>query len=132
MRIGIIGSGNIGSALTRQFRAAGHDVMVANARGPASLAYLARETGARSTSVEDTACGNEVVVVAVPLKQVGSLPPGLFADASADLVVVDTSNYYPQQRESLVAETKAGLTESVWEHPDLLDWEIGYVAAQPT
>lgn len=114
MKIGIIGSGNIGKALTRRFRAAGHEVMVANARGPASLADLARETGARPASVEDTASGNEVVVVAVPLKQVGNLPSGLFANASADLIVIDTSNYYPQQRDGLIAEIEAGLTESAW------------------
>lgn len=114
MRIGVIGSGNIGSALTRRFRAAGHDVTVANARGPASLADLARETGAHPASVEETARGSGVVVVAVPLKQVGNLPPGLFADAPDDLIVIDTGNYYPRQRDGLIAEIEAGLTESVW------------------
>ncbi|RYZ05166.1 MAG: NADP oxidoreductase [Myxococcales bacterium] len=46
MKIGVIGSGNIGGTLTRRLRALGHEVFVANSRGPASLEALARETGA--------------------------------------------------------------------------------------
>ena len=114
MRIGIIGSGNIGGALTRRFRAAGHEVTVANSRGPASLVELARETGARSASVEEVARGNEVVVVAVPLNKIEDLPSGLFADARPDLIVIDTSNYYPQQRDGRIDEIEAGSTESGW------------------
>lgn len=114
MKIGIIGSGNIGGALTRRFRAVGHEVSVANSRGPASLADLAQETGAHAASVEEVARGNDVVVVAIPLKQVESLPPELFADAPAGMVVIDTSNYYPQQRDGRVDGIEAGLTESGW------------------
>ncbi len=88
--------------------------MVANARGPASLADLARETGAYPASVEDAARSNDVVVVAIPLKQVGNLPPGLFADAPDDLMIIDTGNHCPRQRDGLIAEIEAGLTESVW------------------
>jgi pimeloyl-ACP methyl ester carboxylesterase len=43
-KIGIIGSGNIGGALTRLFTKAEHEVDVANSRGPDSLGNLARET----------------------------------------------------------------------------------------
>ena len=114
MRIGIIGSGNIGGALTRRFRAAGHDVTVANSRGSASLAELARETGARAASVEEAARGRDVVVVAVPLNRIDDLPSGLFADAGPDLIVIDTSNYYPQQRDGRVDGIEAGSTESGW------------------
>jgi len=53
MKIGIIGSGNIGGALTRRFRSVGHEVSVSNSRGPASLADFAKETGARAVSVDD-------------------------------------------------------------------------------
>ena len=114
MKIGIIGSGNIGGALTRRFCAAGHEVSVANSRGPASLADLAREPGAHAASVEEVARGNDVVVVAIPLKQVEDLPQGLFTDAPADMVLVDTSNYYPQQRDGRLDGIEAGLTESGW------------------
>ena len=51
LNIGIIGSGNIGGTLTRQLTALGHEVLIANSRGPASLADLAAETGATAATV---------------------------------------------------------------------------------
>lgn len=114
MKIGIIGSDNIGGALTRRFRAVGHEVAVVNSRGPASLADLARETGAHAASVEEAARGNDLVVVAVPLKRVEGLPPGLFADAPAGMGVVDTGNYYQRERDGRIDGIEAGLTESGW------------------
>ena len=122
MKIGIIGTGNIGGALTRRFRAVGHEVSVANSRGPASLIDLARETGARPASVEEVAHRNDVVVVAVPMTRIEDLPPGLFAGAPANMIVIDTGNYYPQQRDGRISGIEAGLTESGWveqrlEHP---------------
>ena len=41
MRLGIIGAGNIGATLATLAVSAGHDVSVANSRGPESLADLA-------------------------------------------------------------------------------------------
>ena len=111
--IGIIGSGNIGGALTRLFTA-GHKVTVANSRGPASLADLARETGALPTTVAETARDGEIVVVAVPMQVVSSLPSGLFDNAPKHLIVIDTSNYYPRQRDGRIDEVEAGMTESGW------------------
>ena len=37
MRIGIIGAGQIGGTLARRFTALGHDVSIANSRGPETL-----------------------------------------------------------------------------------------------
>jgi len=113
-KIGIIGSGNIGGTLTRLFTKAGHDVTVANSRGPASLADLARETGARPVTVAETVQNSEIVVVAVPMALVSSLPKDLFRDAPAHLIVIDTSNYYPRQRDGLIEQIEAGMTESGW------------------
>jgi 8-hydroxy-5-deazaflavin:NADPH oxidoreductase len=111
MRIGIIGSGNIGGALTRRLRALGHDVAVANSRGPASLASLTNETGATVVAVQDVAKGHDLVVVAIPLCRI----PELRYDVLADLpVVIDTSNYYPRQRDGLIAEIEGGVPESRW------------------
>jgi len=114
MKIGIIGAGNIGGALSRRFRAAGHDVAIANSRGPASLHALAGETGARPVTLEEVVQGVELVVLTIPMAKVASLPARLFDDAPADLIVVDTSNYYPRERDGRIAEVEAGMTESGW------------------
>ena len=51
MKIGIIGAGQIGGTLTRRFTALGHEVAVANSRGPETLADLAAETRAKPVSI---------------------------------------------------------------------------------
>jgi predicted dinucleotide-binding enzyme len=115
MKIGIIGAGNIGGNLTRRFTAVGHEVSIANSRGPHTLTALAEETGATPVRVEEVARGAEVVVVTVPLKAVPDLPSGLFDGAAEGLVVIDTGNYYPQQRDGRIAAIEdEGLTESRW------------------
>lgn len=114
VNIGIIGAGNIGGALVRRFRAAGHEVAVANSRGPESLGDLARETGATAVSVRDAAHGRDLVVVTIPMKHIEELPRDLFADAPRDLVVIDTNNYYPRHRDGLIAGIEDGSTESRW------------------
>ncbi|WP_369216600.1 NADPH-dependent F420 reductase [Streptomyces flavofungini] len=113
MKIGIIGAGNIGGNLTRRLTALGHDVSVANSRGPHTLTALAEETGATPVPVEEAARGAQVVVVTVPLKAVPGLPPGLFDGAADGFAVIDTGNYYPQ-RDGRIAEIEDGLTESRW------------------
>lgn len=114
MKIGIIGAGNIGGALTRRFRAAGHEVSVANSRGPETLTDLARETGAKAVTVEEAARDKDVVVVTIPLKAVPNLPKNLFSTASKNLVVIDTGNYYPQQRDGRIDAIENGTPESRW------------------
>jgi predicted dinucleotide-binding enzyme len=55
MKIGIIGAGQIGGTLTRRLSQLGHEVFVANSRGPSSLAGLAKETGAKAVTVQEAA-----------------------------------------------------------------------------
>lgn len=115
MKIGIIGAGNIGGNLTRRLTALGHDVSVANSRGPETLAALVEETGATPVKVEDAARGAEIVVITIPLKAVPNLPSGLLDEAADGVVVIDTGNYYPQQRDGRIAAIEDdGLTESRW------------------
>ena len=114
LRIGIIGAGNIGGTLTRRLTALGHDVAVANSRGPETLAKLAAETGAKAVTVEAAAHGRDVVVVTIPQKNIPELPAGLFEGEPDDLVVIDTGNYYPRQRDGRIVEIEKGMPESRW------------------
>jgi len=114
MKIGIIGAGQIGGTLTRRFTALGHEVAVANSRGPETLADLAAETRAKPVSIEEAARFGEVVIVTIPEKNIPNLPRDLFAATSDTVVVVDTGNYYPRQRDGRIDGIEAGLTESRW------------------
>ncbi len=114
MRIGIIGAGEIGGTLTRRLTALGHHVSVANSRGPESLAELAAETGAKAVSIAEAATSGDVVIVTIPQKNIPKLPRDLFATTPENVVVVDTGNYYPQQRDGRIDGIEAGATESRW------------------
>jgi predicted dinucleotide-binding enzyme len=113
MRIGIIGAGNIGGTLARRLAALGHEVSIANSRGPETLAVLARETGAKPVTVEEAARAGDVVIVTIPEKGIPRLPAGLFDGVPDDVVVVDTGNYYPQ-RDGRIDAIEKGTTESRW------------------
>ena len=114
MRIGIIGAGNIGSTLVRRFVALGHQVSVANSRDPETLAALAAETGATAGWAGEVARGADVVVVTVPERDVPNLPDDFLDGAADDVVVIDTGNYYPTNRDGRIDEIEAGMTESRW------------------
>lgn len=122
MRIGIIGAGAIGATLTRRLRALGHEVFVANSRGPMTLKDLAAETGAIPAYLREVARIGEIVVIAIQEGRVRELPRDLFRGVANGVVVVDTGNYYPQQRDGRIEDIENGLTESQWverqvEHP---------------
>ncbi len=114
MKIGIIGAGQIGGTLTRRLTAIGHEVSVANSRGPESLSQLARETGAKAVTAKEAARAGEVVIVTIPERRIPELPKDLFAGVPENVAVVDTGNYYPRQRDGRIAEIEAGLPESKW------------------
>jgi len=88
MNIGIIGAGNIGGNLTRRFRGLGHEVFVANSRGPETLADLAAETGATPVVVHEAAQRGAAVIITIPEKNIPDLPRDLFAGVPDDVVVV--------------------------------------------
>jgi len=114
MKIGIIGAGNIGGALTRRFTAVGHEVFVANSRGPKSLADLVAETGAKAVTVNEAARSGDVVIVTIPEKNIPQLPADLFKGVPENVVVIDTGNYYAQRRDGRIDGIEAGMTESGW------------------
>ena len=114
MKIGIIGAGHIGSTLTRRLTQLGHHVAVANSRGPDSLAGLAKETGAKAVKPAEAARAGEVVIVTIPQGHIRDLPKNLFAGVPESVVVVDTGNYYPRQRDGKIEGIEEGAPESRW------------------
>jgi predicted dinucleotide-binding enzyme len=114
MKIGIIGAGQIGGTLTRRLTELGHEVYVANSRGPASLADLAGETGAKPVTFQEAARAGKVVVVTIQQGKIPNLPKDLFAGVPDDVVVIDTGNYYPRERDGRIDGIEAGMLESRW------------------
>jgi predicted dinucleotide-binding enzyme len=113
MRIGIIGAGHIGGNLAQLLVRQGHEVAIANSRGPQTLADIAARTGARPVDVAEAPRGADVVIVAVPLRAVAELPKGLLDAAAPGAVVIDTNNYYPQ-RDGQIQPIDDGMTSAHW------------------
>lgn len=92
-RIGIIGSGSIGSAVARLAVAADYDVLIANSRGPESLTDLIDELGPRAQAGDVRAAAefSDIPLLAVPLAAYPNLP----VDAFAGKTILSTGNYYP-------------------------------------
>ena len=109
MKIVVIGSGQVGGTITRRLTHLGHDVVVANARGPETLEDLVRETGATATSTADLPADADVVVLAIPFAAIPDLPP-----LPRGAVVVDAANYVPGMRDPEIPAIEAGEPESTW------------------
>lgn len=125
MKIGIIGAGNIGSTLARKLATAGHSIRIANSRGPDTLKELARETGAKAMTAQEAIRGVDVVILSIPF---GKLPllKELLAGLPGDVVVADTSNYFPF-RDGQIPVIDGGHVESLWVseqigHPVIKAW----------
>jgi hypothetical protein len=114
MRIGIIGAGNVGATLAAQLARLGHQVAIANSRGPETLGGVAARTAATPVTITQVASKADVVIVAIPEKSIPELPAGLLSTLREDTVVVDTGNYVPKLRDGRIDAIDAGLPESQW------------------
>ncbi len=92
MKIGIIGSGNIGGNLARLFIKAGHEVALSNSRGPSSLRNFVYELGGDLHPIDPDGAVvyGEIIFVSIPWRSLDTLPvfkvPGK--------IIVDTTNPY--------------------------------------
>jgi predicted dinucleotide-binding enzyme len=114
MKIGVIGIGNIGGTLAHKLAAAGHEVRVANSKGPDDVRSFAEEIGGIAVDVQGAVTGADAVIVAIPLPAMAQLSKTMFANLPAEVPVIDTSNYYPGLRDPQISELDEGQVESLW------------------
>ena len=112
MKIGILGVGHIGKTLAQRLAQAGHDVKVANSRGPQTIEQDVLATGARASTIEDALIDVDAAILSIPLGRIPGVAP-LIAKLSEETVVIDTSNYYPF-RDDKIEAIEAGQVESLW------------------
>lgn len=112
MKIGIIGTGNIGTTLIRKLAHAGHHIQMANSREPESLKELAAETGAKALAANEAVQGVDVIILSIPLNKLPDMKE-LLAKLPNDVIIADTSNYYPM-RDGNIEALDNGQVESEW------------------
>jgi len=99
MNIGILGAGNIGATAAKLFSQAGHQVRIANSRGPQTLASTveALGEGVRAATPEDAVAFGDVVLIAVPWSHKEDAIPD--AGPYDDKIVIDAMNPYTEDFE---------------------------------
>lgn len=112
MKIGVIGAGSIGSTIARRLARHGHEVVIANSRGPETITPEALSTGARAVTAPEAVRGVEVLITSVPMNRNEDIA-ALVRSAPDDAVVIDTSNYYPM-RDGTMRAFEEGQPESEW------------------
>ncbi|MCG7317776.1 NAD(P)-binding domain-containing protein [Brevibacillus laterosporus] len=110
MKFGIIGVGNIGSIISEKLVKNGHDVKIADARGIERLE--GKDLAGIRVSVEDVIRNINVLIISIPLYVLPSIRH-VVDNVGEEVIVVDTSNYYPQ-RDNKIEEIENGMVESLW------------------
>jgi 8-hydroxy-5-deazaflavin:NADPH oxidoreductase len=115
MNIGIVGAGNIGATAARLFTKAGHDVRIANSRGPQTLNDLVGQIGphARAATPEDAVAFGDIVLLAIPWVAKEEVIP--VAGPYDGKIVIDAMNPYTEdfEIEDLGDRTSSEITRTL-------------------
>lgn len=107
MKIGVIGSGNIGGNLRKHWAKAGHEVLFTS-RHPKELDQLVKEAGGKSKAVsldEAWEANADVYLLAVPFKAIDKLSE-LYAGEYGNKVIIDATNPYPERDGEMAQEVR--------------------------
>ena len=112
LKIGILGAGTIGGTLTKKLAAAGHDIKVANSRGPTTIEADILSTGAKAVTSDKAVQDVDVLILSMAPPAMAKVR-SLIANLPDETVVLDTSNYHPF-RDGKIEAIEAGQVESLW------------------
>lgn len=107
MKIGIIGSGNIGGNLGKHWAAAGHEVLFSS-RHPEELGSLVKEAGENAKAVSVTEAFEakaDAYLLAMPFKAIDNISE-VFAGEYANSIIIDATNPYPERDGEMAQEVR--------------------------
>lgn len=113
MKIGIIGAGAIGAVLSKKLSANGHQVTVANSKGPETVPAEALAFGATAGTTKDAITDKDVLIISIPFIQIDNIAAIVKENIDKRTIIIDTGNYYPL-RDSNIDEILEGKPESIW------------------
>jgi len=111
--IGVVGTGEEGTALINKLTQLGHDVCIAHAGSPEALKGLEKQTQAKPKETAEVAKEADLLFLSIPMKEVQNLPKELTDTCPKNCIIVDVCNYFPS-RDGKIKEIEDGMPESVW------------------
>ena len=110
MKIGIIGSGNIGGTAAQLFADAGHQVAISNSRGPKSLRDFEKSGGSniKAMTIEEAITFGDVILLAIPWIKRMELPSTSLLNGK---IVIDAMNPYSKNFEVINLEPSSSSEE---------------------
>ncbi|WP_286857468.1 MULTISPECIES: NADPH-dependent F420 reductase [Sphingobacterium] len=112
MKIGIIGAGSIGETLAEKLSKKGHQIFIANSRGPHTISF-ADNDAIKAVDLKAAVKDVDVVIISIPFGRVAELSKDLFSELDEDVPVIETMNYFPH-RDGIIEEIENGKPHSVW------------------
>ena len=94
MKIGIIGSGNIGGNIGKNWAKAGHEVMFSS-RHPEELKEMAEDVGAKVGTTKEAAKFGKVILLAIPYGKVPDIAEQI--GSLNNKILIDAGNPYPNR-----------------------------------
>ena len=113
MKIGIIGAGLIGRILAKKFSDAAHQVKLADRKSVVAIQAVADLACVEAVEMEDVFTDIDVLVIAIPLMAIPSLAQTLQEKLKANVVIIETTNYWPH-RDAKIEALENGTVNSVW------------------
>ncbi|MFB9080622.1 NADPH-dependent F420 reductase [Flavobacterium procerum] len=113
MKIGIIGAGAIGSVLSKKLSANGHQVTIANSKGPETVSGEALAFGATAGITKEAIIDKDVLIISIPFSQINNIAKTIKENIDERTIIIDTGNYYPV-RDGSIDEILEGKPESIW------------------
>jgi 8-hydroxy-5-deazaflavin:NADPH oxidoreductase len=110
MKIGIIGSGNIGGTVAQLFAGAGHQVAISNSRGPQSLRDFEKSSysNIKAMTIEEAIAFGDVILLAIPWIKRQDLPSSGLLNGK---IVIDAMNPYSKNFELINLEPSSSSEE---------------------
>jgi 8-hydroxy-5-deazaflavin:NADPH oxidoreductase len=110
MKIGIIGSGNIGGTVAQLFAGAGHQVAISNSRGPQSLRDFEKSSysNIKAMTIEEAIAFGDVILLAIPWIKRQDLPSSGLLNGK---IVIDAMNPYSKNFEVINLEPSSSSEE---------------------
>ena len=117
MKISVIGAGAIGGNLARRLSETGHEVLIADVRGPEAVSAEIIDAGVRAVDLEASVSARDVIILSIPFGKQPEVAK-LLSSAPDEAIIADTANYYPTMN-GHIAAIDDGQVESLWSQQQL-------------